>query len=121
MENAIVVITADHGEEFWEHGALTHGTNLYNENVRIPLILLTPGHAGGQRIEDNVSLIDVAPTLLDLAGLPRQPRFEGRTELHNPCPASLWKTVELPESLQKIANQYVEIRVLFSEVLHLAD
>jgi arylsulfatase A-like enzyme len=79
LKNAVVVITADHGEEFWEHGALTHGTNLYNENVRIPLIVVAPGYAGGQRIDDNVSLIDVAPTLLDLAGLRREPRFEGRT------------------------------------------
>jgi arylsulfatase A-like enzyme len=56
-----------------------HGTNLYNETVRVPLIVVAPGVEGGQRIEQNVSLVDVAPTLLDLLGLPAEPRFEGRS------------------------------------------
>jgi arylsulfatase A-like enzyme len=79
LRNAIVVVTADHGEEFWEHGNLSHGTSLYNESVRVPLLLIAPGYAGGRRVEQNVSLVDVAPTLLDLLGLPREPRFEGRS------------------------------------------
>jgi len=45
----------------------------------VPLILIAPGYSGGQRIEDNVSLLDVAPTLLDLLRLPPEPRFEGRS------------------------------------------
>lgn len=79
LRDAIVVVTADHGEEFWEHGNLGHGTSLYNESVRVPLILIAPGYAGGQRVEQNVSLLDVAPTLLDLLGQPGEPRFEGRS------------------------------------------
>jgi arylsulfatase A-like enzyme len=79
LDHAVIVITADHGEEFWEHGNLTHGTSLYNESVRIPLIVVAPGFAGGERVEENVSLVDVAPTLLDLAGVPREARFEGRS------------------------------------------
>ena len=79
LDRAIVVVTADHGEEFWEHGGLTHGITLYNECVHVPLIVLTPGQREGQRVTENVSLIDIAPTLLDLLGLPAEPRFEGRS------------------------------------------
>ena len=79
LDNAIVVITADHGEEFWEHGGLQHGRTLYDESVRVPFILVAPGYRGGQRLEEAVSLIDLAPTLVDLLGIPRHPRFEGRS------------------------------------------
>ncbi len=79
LDNAITVITADHGEEFWEHGGLEHGRTLHNESIRVPLLLIAPGYQGGQRIEENVSLLDVGPTLLDLLGLPPEPRFEGRS------------------------------------------
>ena len=79
LQNAIVIITADHGEEFWEHGNLSHGTTLYNESVHVPLIVQAPGAVAGRRIEENVSLVDVAPTVLDLVGFPPEPRFEGRS------------------------------------------
>jgi len=79
FDNAIIILAADHGEEFWEQGTLTHGTNLYNVTVHVPLILIAPGFAGGLRVEEPVSLVDVAPTLLDLLDLPREPRFEGRS------------------------------------------
>ncbi len=79
LDDAFVVVTADHGEEFWDHGNLTHGITLYNESVRVPLLVLGPGVAKGRRVEENVSLVDLAPTLIDLLGLPREPRFEGRS------------------------------------------
>lgn len=79
LDNAVVVVTADHGEEFREHGQMLHGMQLYNETVHVPLILLAPGYQGGRVVEENTSLINVAPTLLDLAGLPPQARFEGRS------------------------------------------
>jgi arylsulfatase A-like enzyme len=65
-------VTADHGEEFREHGQMGHGQQLYNETVRVPLILLAPGYQGGRVVEENTSLIDIAPTLLDLAAFPRR-------------------------------------------------
>jgi arylsulfatase A-like enzyme len=110
LDDAVVVVTADHGEEFKEHGFMTHGHDLYNETVRVPLIVLAPGVEGGRVIEDNVSLVDVAPTILDLVGLPKQPTFEGRSlvplmwrksltewRLHaeNPFPDVI---IELPET-----------------------
>jgi arylsulfatase A-like enzyme len=79
LDNAIVVITADHGEEFLDHGRVSHGTSLYNETIRVPLLLQGTGIPSGRVVTENVSLVDVAPTLLDLAGLPPEPNFEGRS------------------------------------------
>ncbi len=81
LEHAIVVVTADHGEEFREHGDLLHGRALYEESVRIPLIVTGPGVPAGRVVTQEVSLVDVAPTLLALLGLPAEPRFEGRSLL----------------------------------------
>src|SRR5262245_3488330 len=79
LEHALVVVTADHGEEFVEHGGTSHGKTLYEESVRVPLIVVGPGVAAGRRIAQNVSLIDLAPTIVDLLGLPGEPRFEGQS------------------------------------------
>jgi hypothetical protein len=66
--NAIVAVTADHGDEFGEHGIRFHARSLYNQVVRIPLLVRAPG--GKRRVVDTpVSLVDVMPTLLDLAGV----------------------------------------------------
>jgi arylsulfatase A-like enzyme len=79
LDHAMVIVTADHGEEFNEHGHGSHGIALYEESVRVPLIMMGPGVPTDRRVTENVSLVDVAPTLLDLLGLPPEPRFEGRS------------------------------------------
>lgn len=66
--NTIVVVTADHGDEFGEHGIRFHARSLYNQVVRIPLLVRAPG-AKPSVIDTPVSLVDVMPTLLDLAGV----------------------------------------------------
>jgi arylsulfatase len=84
LDRAYVVVTSDHGEEFDEHGSFLHGRALYEESIRVPLLLVPPAHATrlqGIAVDDDVSLIDVAPTLLELLGLPPEPRFEGRSLL----------------------------------------
>ena len=68
IENTGLVITSDHGEAFGEHGKFDHPNELYDENLRVPLIVVAPGMAG--TIDDTVvSTIDVAATLMDLAAL----------------------------------------------------
>lgn len=69
-DDTLVVLVADHGDEFMEHGMLGHRNSLFEEVVRVPLLLRLPGtiHAG-LVLEDFVSLVDVAPTILDLAGV----------------------------------------------------
>jgi arylsulfatase A-like enzyme len=80
-DSTLVLVTSDHGEAFWEHGLFGHGCEKkpYRELARVPLILRLPGvvPAGG-RIEEPVSLVDVMPTVLGLAGLAAPPTLSGR-------------------------------------------
>jgi arylsulfatase A-like enzyme len=80
MENAVVVVSADHGEEFQEHGSWHHGGTLHREVVHVPLALRVPG-IPGRRVPGPVSLVDLAPTLLDAAGVPPPATFMGRSLL----------------------------------------
>ncbi|MFO8073017.1 MAG: sulfatase-like hydrolase/transferase [Polyangia bacterium] len=75
--DAVVVLTADHGEEFGEHGGHYHGSSLYEEQVRVPLIIRVPG-AEPRFVEQPVSTLDTAPTLLRLVGVDVPARMEGR-------------------------------------------
>ncbi|MCH2184500.1 sulfatase, partial [Myxococcota bacterium] len=72
----LVVLTADHGDEFFEHGGMGHGFSLYEEVVHVPLVLVHP-RIPSQRIAKPVSLVDLAPTLLDLLGLEAEPDMDG--------------------------------------------
>lgn len=66
-DDGYVLLTSDHGEEFHDHGWVEHGHSVYNELIRVPLMVWGPGIAPG-RYQVPVSLVDVMPTLLDLAG-----------------------------------------------------
>lgn len=81
LDGTLVVITSDHGEEFHEHGGWTHGQSLYEELVRVPLLVRPPAGAPGRgrRVEAPVSLVDVAPTVLGLAGVASGARTSGRS------------------------------------------
>ena len=78
LEDSVLVITADHGEEFLEHGCLKHGFQLYDETLRIPLIVYAPELLAPARRQDLVSGIDIPVTLLTLAGLPIPEHMLGR-------------------------------------------
>jgi arylsulfatase A-like enzyme len=78
LDETIVIVTSDHGEEFGERGTWGHGQSVYTELVRVPLVLrYPPSVPRGARIGAAVSLRDVAATLLDLAGI-QDSRFPGR-------------------------------------------
>jgi hypothetical protein len=74
--NAIIVVAADHGEEFDEHGGRYHGTTLYDEQVRVPLIIYAPG-LPAHVVAGPVQLIDIAPTILGLLDLLAPARMRG--------------------------------------------
>ena len=81
-EDSAIVVTSDHGEELWEHGGFEHGHALYDELVRIPLLLKLPGAAPTAGvIPSQVRILDVGPTVLDLVGLDAPPTFVGRSLL----------------------------------------
>jgi hypothetical protein len=74
---ATVIVTADHGEEFGEHGGRYHGTTVYEEQVRVPLVIAGPGIAA-HRVATPVQTIDLLPTALSALGIPRPARIRGR-------------------------------------------
>jgi arylsulfatase A-like enzyme len=80
LEDALLIYSSDHGEEFLEHGGWTHSRTLYQELLHVPLLLRLP-EGRARRVRDPVSLLDVAPTVLDAFGLPAPPSFQGRSLL----------------------------------------
>ena len=79
LDNTILVITADHGEGLLDHGLLGHGATLYEEVIHVPLLVVPPGGVSRMDVERPVSLLDVAPTLLDAAGIAAPSSFEGHS------------------------------------------
>jgi arylsulfatase A-like enzyme len=69
LEDTLVVLAGDHGESFWEHGDFGHGRQLFQESVRVPLVLLGGLAGSPERVDTPVSLIDIHPTLLVSAGV----------------------------------------------------
>jgi arylsulfatase A-like enzyme len=79
LDEIALVVTADHGEEFWEHGQFEHGHTLYEELIRVPLLVRAPGRGDVREIGARVGLVDVLPTLCDLLGVAPPAGFEGRS------------------------------------------
>ncbi len=78
LDRTGVIVTGDHGEEFMEHGGTNHARTLYEEVLRVPLIVrYPPVFPPGLVVEETVQLIDLAPTVLDLYDIEAPPTFEG--------------------------------------------
>ena len=70
-DDALVIFLSDHGEEFLDHGRWLHGRTLFDELIRVPLVVKLPGNRGaGTRVAGQVQGLDVVPTVLEAAGLP---------------------------------------------------
>jgi arylsulfatase A-like enzyme/Flp pilus assembly protein TadD len=112
LTDTLLVLTSDHGESLGEHGEETHGYFIYQSTLRVPLILHWP-HAAGHpaRIENPVSLIDVAPTVLDFLGVPKPPQFQGHSLLAS---AAASRTVEPLYSESVYARDYLGCSPLLS-------
>jgi arylsulfatase A-like enzyme len=78
IRNTLIVFLSDHGEEFFDHQGFEHGHTLYSELIAVPFIVSLPTRLpGGVRLSQQVRLLDVAPTILDLAGINTPRGFEG--------------------------------------------
>ena len=104
-QDDVVIVTSDHGEEFLDHGDVWHGHTLYEETVRVPLMVRLPGaHLGGRRVSAAVGLVDVLPTVVDLLELPPPrwaqghsllPLADGRSVVSPPVHLALTKVRDL--------------------------
>lgn len=85
LDQTLIVLTSDHGEQLLERGAVGHSScslegNLYDENIRIPLILRAPGRLPqGRVVGSQVSQVDIMPTIFDVLGLPAPGPVDGRS------------------------------------------
>jgi len=70
LDSTLVIVTSDHGEEFWEHGGTGHGHTLFSEQLNVPLLMAGPGLPVGSNVDAPVRTIDIGATLYDLLGLP---------------------------------------------------
>lgn len=77
LQDSLVVVTSDHGEEFFDHGSVSHGMTQFEELVRVPLLFHGPGMPAAV-VTEPVSLVDVLPTCLSALGLPLPPSLDGR-------------------------------------------
>ncbi len=106
LDRGLVVLTADHGEELFEHGGFEHGHTMFDEALRVPLILWGPRVAPG-RESAPVSLIDLAPTILEAAGVALSGGEARAFRDHNPPGLSLLDTARTawPEQRALIAER----------------
>ena len=100
-EHTVIVIGGDNGEAFYEHGFPSHAGQLYNEVVKVPMIVKVPGIEPGP--DDRPAMfLDVPPTILDVLGLPAHPSFQGISLFEpRPDPArSIYIIVQTPLAYQ---------------------
>jgi len=82
LARTLLVVTSDHGEEFFEHGNFEHSRSLHAELTRVPLVMRLPGLLpAGRRVAVSVSALDVMPTILEIAGLTPNPDVQGKSLL----------------------------------------
>ncbi len=113
MRETLFVITADHGDEFFEHGGKGHSHSLYEELAHVPPIIRCPGGGGGggRRIDRPVALIDVAPTVLDLVGFdPARKGMEGRSLKSLMEDQDAWRDVPIWSETRRARKQKNGIR-----------
>ena len=114
LDNTLVVITADHGEGFGEHGLQGHGISLYQPELRVPLLVIYPKHApAGKVVPTAVSTRNVAATIADLAGHGHSSPFPGASL------ARLWESnKETPAFPDPIVSEVNRAHKLMQELSH---
>jgi arylsulfatase A-like enzyme len=80
-DNTAIVVLASHGQSLGAHGEETHGIFLYDETIHVPLLIKLPDAAGAKQVSAKVRLVDVAPTLLEIAGIPVPSQMQGQSLL----------------------------------------
>lgn len=124
-ENTMIVITSNHGEAFFEHGMWMHGGQLYNELIKVPLIIKFP-HAkhGGKRITKNVSIIDIMPTVLKEMGIKEQEEKYDGMDLslllsENKSPERYcFSEIPVKGNLGKVSVIYKNFKLIFNRIVH---
>jgi arylsulfatase A-like enzyme len=126
LDHAVVAVFADHGEAFGEHDVVHHGFSLFEELVRVPLVVRVFSPAGGEaaprRVAEPVELVDLAPTLLEIAGVPAPAHFQGRSRAGQvaggpaPTPLAPDEAETLSEDLAFLAHATAGTKLVYVDV-----
>lgn len=101
-DGTLIAVMADHGEGLGQHGEETHGIFLYDETIHVPLLVKMPlGRSAGRRVESRTSLVDITPTVLEIAGIPVPAAVQGK---------SLVQAIERTASPGNLKNSQSEAR-----------
>ena len=121
-DDALIILTTDHGEEFWDHGSFEHGHTLYNELVASPLLIKLPGAKAQGRVAATVSNCALAPTLLELCAIAHDADAFTRPSF---APLLLGNATYTPTPVYLGATEYYEPRqaVVFDQfkLIHAPD
>ncbi|GAK59479.1 hypothetical protein U27_06464 [Candidatus Vecturithrix granuli] len=115
-DDAIILFTADHGEEFFEHGGIGHGHTLYNEQIKIPFVIKSP-HIPPAEYDQRVQLIDFYPTILEILGINAPYPLDGISLLSPPLPDRILYFEEERDDNKLQAILDSEKKVIFNEMV----
>ena len=121
-DRTLIVLVGAHGQEFMEHGGYTYGHTLYDEVLRVPLIIAGPGvAASGQAVETPVGLLDLAPTLLDVAGASIPTEAEGQSLVPALRGQALAERPVFSESLYRVPDDWKTVRQAGYKLIYRVD
>ncbi len=113
-DETLFIFASDHGEEFGEHGWIGHSTTLYEESLRVPLVMAGRGAGRGKRVQMPVGLLDVAPTILASCGLDVPETMFGSpldlTGEKRPAPRRLFSALTLPDGPMDLTQKKFALR-----------
>lgn len=127
-DQTMIIITSDHGDEIYDHGGWQHSHTLYNELIRVPLIIKFPYQKfKGKRVSKNVRLIDIAPTVLDVLGFDSSEfKMDGKTLIsvmkgkekeERKCFSEIYYDPEKPHILQRISLVYGNYKLIVNQII----
>ncbi len=106
LDDALVIVTADHGDEFFEHGGFSHGYTLHEEVIRVPLFVKLPGQRGARRVAQRVSILDIYPTIAEVVGVRVSHPIDGESLV----PLIRGRADRQPRPLQLVADFLPRLR-----------
>jgi arylsulfatase A-like enzyme len=102
LENTVVIITSDHGEQFGEHGVFNHGYSLYAHEIHVPLLVIAPSVPAGRSVSEPVSLRDLPATIADLLRIDAEPPFPGRSLVRTWADPPEAQSIDAARSLSEV-------------------